>query len=104
MLAELILKVIINVKYKFDGLADESELFMLDMNRRVLLRKGLPQGLSLSPLLCTLAVEQFMPPKGTFMYADDGAFIGPEEQFRGFKLFMKEAELAGAIMEESKSG
>jgi len=38
-------------------------------------RTGLPQGLSISPILATLVLELVQPPKGLVMYADDGIFI-----------------------------
>lgn len=38
-------------------------------------RTGLPQGLSMSPILATLAIELLEPPKGLVMYADDGLII-----------------------------
>jgi len=82
----------------------EEELIIADNTKRVIIRKGLPQGLSLSPLLCTLAVEQFKPPKGTFMYVDDGVFIGDEEGFMEFGMFLQEIMYAGAIYHPEKSG
>lgn len=42
----------------------------------IIMREGLPQGLGISPLLATLAIEMFEPPKGLIMYADDGIFVG----------------------------
>jgi hypothetical protein len=50
-----------------------------------IIRKGLPQGLSLSPLLATMVLELFKAPKGLFMYADDGIFIGLKEELQRFK-------------------
>jgi len=82
----------------------EEELIIADNAKRVIIRKGLPQGLSLSPLLCTIAVEQFKPPKGTFMYVDDGVFIGDEEGFMEFGMFLQEIMYAGAIYHPEKSG
>jgi hypothetical protein len=69
-----------------------------------ILREGLPQGLSLSPLLCTLVVEQFKPPLGTFMYVDDGMFIGNKEGFKAFFEFMNKCLYAGAVIAPEKSG
>jgi len=85
LLGNLILKVITNVGYKFKEIHKEAELTCTVVKgEKHIIRRGLPQGLSLSPLLCTLAVEQFCPPKGTFMYADDGVFIGDEERLKEF--------------------
>jgi len=50
-----------------------------------IIRRGLPQGLSLSPLLATMVLELFKPPKGLFLYADDGLFIGTSEALKKFK-------------------
>jgi len=85
LLGNLVLKAITNVGYKFEELHKEAELTCTEIKGvKHIIRRGLPQGLSLSPLLCTLAVEQFNPPKGTFMYADDGVFIGDEERLKEF--------------------
>jgi len=100
----LVLKLVTNVRYKFTELMPEQELFIADNEKRVIIRKGLPQGLSISPLLCTLAVEQFKPPKGTFMYVDDGVFIGDEEGFTEFFMFIQEIMYAGAFLAPEKSG
>jgi len=104
LLADLVLKLVTNVRYKFTELMPEQELFIADNEKRVIIRKGLPQGLSISPLLCTLAVEQFKPPKGTFMYVDDGVFIGDEEGFSEFFMFIQEIMYAGAFLAPEKSG
>jgi len=45
----------------------------------LIVRSGLPQGLSISPILATLMIEIIKPPKGLVMYADDGLFITNEE-------------------------
>lgn len=85
LLGNLVLKAITNVGYKFKELHKEAELTCTEIKGiKHIIRRGLPQGLSLSPLLCTLAVEQFCPPKGTFLYADDGVFIGDNEKLKEF--------------------
>jgi len=45
-------------------------------NLPIYVRKGVPQGLPLSPVLATLTCEIPGAPKGTIMYADDGIYIG----------------------------
>jgi len=91
ILAELIARMLIQVEYKFKHLEKEKELVMdgqVEHNGRMLphiVRRGLPQGLSISPLLATIALELFKPPKGLFMYADDGIYIGPETSLSTFK-------------------
>lgn len=85
MLANLVLKAITNVGYTFKEIKEEAELTVAVVEGvNHIIRRGLPQGLSLSPLLCTLAIEQFTPPKGLFMYADDGVFIGDKEGLKEF--------------------
>jgi hypothetical protein len=44
----------------------------------VYLRKGMPQGSPVSPILATLACDMTNPPKGLTMYADDGIFVGED--------------------------
>lgn len=49
----------------------------------VYLRKGMPQGSPVSPILATLACDMTNPPLGLTMYADDGIYIG--EDLSAFK-------------------
>lgn len=44
-------------------------------------RSGLPQGLSISPVLCTMLMDVMKPPKDLFMMADDGIFLGLFQDF-----------------------
>jgi hypothetical protein len=106
LLANLISKVLTNVVYRYDTIEEEAELKISQIGNGPahILREGLPQGLSLSPLLCTLAVEQFKPPVGTFMYVDDGVFIGNKEGFQAFFEFMNKCLYAGAVIAPEKSG
>jgi hypothetical protein len=90
-MAEVIARMLIQVEYKFKELKDEAELnitYKVEHNGKILNRierKGLPQGLSISPLLATLVLELFKAPKGLFMYADDGLFLGTLELIEKFK-------------------
>jgi hypothetical protein len=45
----------------------------------VINRCGMPQGLSISPILCTLLLDVCKPPNDLFMMADDGIFLGKFE-------------------------
>jgi hypothetical protein len=91
ILAEVIIRMLMQVEYKYKVLFEEEELkvtYKVEHEGKLLpriVRKGLPQGLSLSPLLATLVLELFKPPKGLFMYADDGLFIGCYEEIQKFK-------------------
>lgn len=66
------------------------------------MREGLPQGLGISPLLATLAIEMFEPPKGLIMYADDGIFVGTKE--KEIQEWISKLGLAGIRLEPKKSG
>jgi hypothetical protein len=104
MLAEMIMKILTNIKYDINELMEEKELkYLWTLHRKIpkretikwhgtkLIRRehkaknkvlraiercGLPQGLSMSPYLCTLALN-INPFKFTklVMYADDGLFL-----------------------------
>jgi hypothetical protein len=76
-----------NVRTRFlDPYQPESELLELGggpqvdkktgMYKPVYLRKGMPQGSPVSPILATLACDMTNPPRGLTMYADDGIYIG----------------------------
>lgn len=111
ILAELVMRLLMQVEYKYKDLFEEEELkvtYMVEHEGKLLpriVRKGLPQGLSLSPLLATLVLELFKPPKGLFMYADDGLFIGKTmELIDKFKKWLEDVELTGAIQAKDKTG
>jgi len=52
-LAILISNIIKNIEYRFSELQEESELHPKAKRKNTLVRTGMPQGLSLSPLLST---------------------------------------------------
>lgn len=66
-----------NLVYRVRELKPEMELFM---DEGKLTRRGLPQGLPISPVLSTLALETMKPPKGLIMYADDGLILDVNEK------------------------
>jgi hypothetical protein len=78
--------MITDLNYNFFNLADESELrFIGGMRNKShllphILRGGLPQGLSMSPILSTLAIEFVDPIKEVTMYADDGLYVGQDHE------------------------
>jgi len=95
ILADLVLSVIRNIRYVFDELKPEKELIIedrsfirkLDLNmakefpsKPVLVREGVPQGLSISPLLATMALEVTKVPDNLVMYADDGLIFGGNQE------------------------
>jgi len=87
LLAENVYKIVQNLYYKLDGgmfaIEDtDTELRIIGKKRTkrgvvpLISRSGLPQGLSISPILCTLLLDVVKPPKDLFMMADDGIFLG----------------------------
>jgi len=52
--------------------------------RDLIVREGMPQGLSISPLLSTLVIEQLKAPEGLVMYADDGLHLSKEGDHSSF--------------------
>jgi len=91
-LAETVFRVLRDIYYVFDELKPEAELQMVEIpedkldlkaksnNKPVLIRHGVPQGLSISPLLATLVLEKSHAPQHNLvMYADDGLIFGMNE-------------------------
>lgn len=66
-----------------------------------ILREGLPQGLSISPVLATLTMEMFKNPKELVLYADDGVYIG--DDWTKFLKWKQDMSLIGAELAENKS-
>jgi len=75
--------VIDKVKYKFDRpimtIPEEAEIRVFEpdyyLPKPKVFRKGLPQGLSISPILATAVLDSFPHIEGLVMYADDGLII-----------------------------
>lgn len=67
----------------------------------VYLRKGMPQGSPVSPILATLACDMTNPPKGLTMYADDGIFVG--EDLSVFEEWLKNGESSGRLVDHAKT-
>lgn len=107
-LSNLIGTMILGVTYKFKELEKENELAFYGLKQvkgkayPLVLRSGMPQGLSMSPLLSTLAMEFLPPHEGLIMYADDGMFFSedPEE----FYFYMETLGGYGVSIESSKTG
>jgi len=94
LLAELIFSVIKNIDYQFDELKPETELRVIDplfdadrlifdeyaKGKQVIVRHGMPQGLSVSPLLATMVLESTKKKvPNLVMYADDGLIFGDKQ-------------------------
>jgi len=97
-LADLVAKTISLIEYKIDGklerMPNDGEIFVYGkakLNRKnakskpFVVRAGLPQGLSISPILATLVLELFPIPKGLVMCADDGLIITDNENLEEFR-------------------
>lgn len=131
LLCNLALSLIRNVRYIFNKLEKESELVIMPKlefpkehnlnkaeisNRReaieksqnftkklpIILRNGVPQGLPISPLLATLALEVTSTPKNLVMYADDGLIFGDNEDERN--KWFEELEFNGISTASEKTG
>lgn len=74
----------------------------IEMDVPYIIREGLPQGLSVSPVLATLTMELFKCPKELVLYADDGVFIGND--WKKFLKWKQDMSMIGAEIAEEKSG
>lgn len=107
ILSNLIGAMLLKIEYIFKDIEKENELSFYGFKkiknklRPLILRSGLPQGLSMSPLLSTLAMEFAPSHPGLVMYADDGMFISddPEE----FYFYMESLGGYGVSIEDSKT-
>jgi hypothetical protein len=67
----------------------------------IIVREGLPQGLSISPLLATLALESTKTPRNLLMYADDGLIFGNSDE--EIQCWFDELDEIGISIEPSKT-
>jgi len=116
-LADLVAKMISAIEYKFDRslkrLPLESEIRITGTaklerknakSKPFIIRSGLPQGLSFSPILATLVLELIPAPKGLIMCADDGVVITKSENMDEFSTWIKTLKTLGVHLEPEKSG
>lgn len=73
----------------------------MEIDAPYIIREGLPQGLSISPVLATLTMEMFKNPDELTLYADDGVYIG--NNIDKFNQWKQDVSLVGAELAESKS-
>lgn len=72
--------------------------------RKLIVREGLPQGLSVSPLLSTLVLELLKAPKGLVMYADDGIHMTKDGDHSEFMKWVAKIGYFGIKLAPEKSG
>lgn len=93
-LADLVNRVIFEIRYTFPhenirNLPTDAEFRYVKNSlwkpKPKLVRKGLPQGLSISPILATMVVDSLPPLEGLVMYADDGVIIREKEDDKELK-------------------
>lgn len=112
-LADLINRVIFEIRYTFPrenirNLPADAEFRYVKGSlwkpKPKLVRTGLPQGLSISPILATMVVDSLPPLEGLVMYADDGLIIREKEEDEEIKKWFTNLETFGIKLEPSKSG
>jgi len=96
-----------NTRYVFDDLKPETELHRVNdythhkyKSKIPIYRTGVPQGLPLSPVAATMALENEVNMPEMVMYADDGILIGGKEKFSEF---VKKAIRVGAEVAPEKT-
>jgi len=103
-LTYLISSILRRIVYRIPSLEDEAEIKCKGTHKGLDLREryGVPQGLSLSPLLSTWALEYYDRPKNLVMYADDGICFFKNNPGKFFK-WMQRMENAGIRIAPEKS-
>jgi hypothetical protein len=94
--------IIKNIEYRFEKLEPEAELKPKAGRRNTIERFGVPQGLSLSPLLSTWALEYYGRPENMVMYADDGIYFFKNHMSR-FHRWIERMAYAGIEIAPEKS-
>jgi hypothetical protein len=90
LLANCIRNIVDFTRYTFGELLQESELIKVDYkhwkakNKQAIYRSGMPQGLPLSPLAATIALENVIEMPELTLYADDGILVGGKNKFQEF--------------------
>jgi len=102
-----------DIEYKFDRpllmLPEEKEIRVAPPDRHLrkpkVSRRGLPQGLSISPILATSVLDSFKKLEGLVMYADDGIIIREKaEDDHEVTEWFRQLSLFGVEVEPEKSG
>jgi retron-type reverse transcriptase len=69
-----------------------------------LVRKGLPQGLSISPILATMVLDSLPSVEGLVMYADDGVILSEKKEDTKIFKWFEDLKIFGLTLEPTKSG
>jgi len=112
ILSLVINRVLHGIRYTFDRdirlLPEEAEMRLLATKhwgpKPKLVRKGLPQGLSISPLLATMVLDSLPAVEGLVMYADDGVILSETEDDTKINKWFESLEIFGIKLEPTKSG
>jgi len=106
LLANCVRNVVDYTRYTFEELLQETELIKVDYkhwkakNKQSIYRSGMPQGLPLSPLAATIALENVIEMPELTLYADDGILIGGKDKL---KEFVKKSIEVGAEIAPEKT-
>lgn len=107
LLGNCVRHIIDNTRYVFEELRPETELHRINdythhkyRSKIPIYRTGVPQGLPLSPVAATIALENEVNMEELTMYADDGILIGGKDKF---KEFVRKAIRIGAEVAPEKT-
>ena len=101
----LVMKYLSEVRYFFrEEYREEEELVKFGTAKNgkdIFVRKGIPQGLPVSPVLATVTTEMSYPPSGLTMYADDGIYVGRDEH--KLREWFEDGIFSGRKLQKEKS-
>lgn len=111
-LADVINRLLFGIRYTFDRdirlMPEEAEFRLIGQKfwgqKPKLVRKGLPQGLSISPILATMVMDSLPPLDGLVMYADDGIIMSDKKDTKKMEKWIEDMKIFGLNLEMSKSG
>jgi len=73
-----------HIRFPKEGIQDEKEYERDPKDPTIFRKNGVPQGLSISPLVATMVLEDNVTPQNLVMYADDGLYFYEEENNQEF--------------------
>jgi len=104
--------MIFGIRYTFDRdirlIPEEAEFRLIGQKhwgpKPKLVRRGLPQGLSISPILATMVVDSLPAIDGLVMYADDGLILSEHKEDKKIEQWFENLKIFGLNLEPLKSG